>query len=213
MWRAAPWPVNCPPEAAQELTARSSVRGIVSAALLLIDFVNPFDFDGAADLLPHAAAAARAVTAFKRRTEAAGIPSIYVNDNYDRWHGGFHELVSQFREERVPGVKILDLLEIDEARDHFIVKPKHSGFYCTALDVLLGHLGARTLILSGLAGNICVFFTANDAHMRGYDLIVPSDCIASESPADNDYALRQMKRVLGARVAPSSDIDLSNLKT
>jgi nicotinamidase-related amidase len=180
----------------------------MDVALLLIDVVNPMNFDGAEDLMPHAMRAAEAIAALKHRAHVARIPIVYVNDNYGRWHLGFRELVTEFRAERVPGVPLIDRLAPNERTDHFVLKPLHSGFYGTSLDVLLHVRGVRRLVLTGFAGNICVFFTANDAHMRGYEIAVPADCVASETTEDNDYALRQMARVLGADVRPSPSLDL-----
>jgi nicotinamidase-related amidase len=180
----------------------------MDAALLLIDVVNPMDFDGAELLMPHALQAADAIAALKHRAYVSDVPVVYVNDNYGRWHAGFRDLVQEFRDENVPGMPLIERVPPDERRDHFILKPMHSGFYCTSLDVLLAARKVRRLILTGFAGNICVFFTANDAHMRGYDIAVPSDCIASETREDNDYALRQMRRVLGADVSPSPHLSL-----
>ncbi|WP_260929178.1 cysteine hydrolase family protein [Novosphingobium sp. 9] len=60
--------------------------------------------------------------------------------------------------------------------DYFIIKPQFSAFYATNLPVLLPQLGASKLVLSGIATDICVLFTAADAHMRDYDLWVPSEC-------------------------------------
>ena len=87
--------------------------------------------------------------------------------------------------------------------DYFVLKPKHSGFYSTSLELLLEHLGARSLILTGIAGNNCVLFTANDAYMRDFKIFVPSDCVVSETQADNDYALEQMAKVLKADTRPA----------
>jgi nicotinamidase-related amidase len=180
----------------------------MDVALLLIDVVNPMDFDGADALLPHALRAADAIASLKHRARVAGVPVVYVNDNYGRWHVGFHDLVSEFRAGGVPGLPIIERLAPQEHADHYVLKPLHSGFYGTSLDVLLHVRRVRRLVLTGFAGNICVFFTANDAYMRGYELAVPSDCIASETLEDNAYALRQMARVLGADVRPSPSIDL-----
>jgi nicotinamidase-related amidase len=69
---------------------------------------------------------------------------------------------------------------------------------------LLHQLNVNTLILTGIAGNICVLFTANDAYMREYKLFVPNDCIASADDADNHYALTMMENVLKARIEPST---------
>ncbi len=180
----------------------------MDVALLLIDVVNPMDFDGAEALLPRALRAAEPIAALKHRARVAGVPVVYVNDNYGRWHQGFHDLVAEFRADGVPGLPLIDRLAPVERVDHYVLKPLHSGFYGTSLDVLLHARGVRRLILTGFAGNICVYFTANDAYMRGYELAVPTDCVASESDEDNQYALRQMARVLGADVRASPSLDL-----
>ena len=177
-------------------------------ALLLIDVINPLDFDGADRLLPQAIGAARNIAALKARARAAGIPAIYVNDNYGRWDLGFREICDDVLTRRTRGVRLLELLEPDFAEDLFVLKPMHSGFYGTALDILLGHLAARTVILTGIQGNMCVFATASDAHMRRYRVLVPADCTASEHPTENELALRQMARAFKADTRPSSDIEL-----
>jgi nicotinamidase-related amidase len=82
------------------------------------------------------------------------------------------------------------------ARDYFVLKPKHSGFYDTTLETLLGDLKITRVVVTGIAGNICVLFTANDAYMRGMKIYAPADCIVSNTPEDNGYALRQIEAVL-----------------
>ena len=90
--------------------------------------------------------------------------------------------------------------------DYFVLKPKHSGFYATTLDPLLEYLQADKLILTGIAANICVIFTANDAYMRDYTLFVPSDCVASNTAADTEYSLRQIKSILKGDIGPSTSL-------
>jgi nicotinamidase-related amidase len=107
-----------------------------------------------------------------------------------------------------PGRQIVELLKPGE-EDYFVLKPRHSGFHSTTLETLLSHLQVEELILTGVAGNICVLFTANDAYMRGYKLWIPPDCIASNTAEDNDYAVRQMEKVLKADIVNSSDIPWS----
>jgi len=175
-------------------------------ALLLIDFVNPLDFEGADRLLPSALDAAERVASLKKRARERDLPTIYVNDNYGRWNLGFREICDQVR--RTEGRRMLERLEPDFARDLFVLKPMHSGFFGTALDILLGHLGARRLVLTGIQGNMCVFATASDAYMRRYQVLVPADCTASESQAENEHALRQMARAFKADTRASCDIDL-----
>jgi nicotinamidase-related amidase len=181
------------------------------AALLLIDVVNPLDFPGGDDLLRGALPMARRIAELKKRARALGIPCVYVNDNFDCWQLGFHELVAELRRAKAPGTPVIDILAPDAAADFYVLKPRHSGFFRTALEVLLERLGARTLILTGLAGDICVLYTANDAYMRGFRVVVPRDCVASERTDDNERALRQIERLLKADIAPSAEIDLGRL--
>jgi len=183
-----------------------------TVALLLIDVINPMDFEGASALLPSAIRAAPHIGRLKRRAREAGVAVVYVNDNFDCWHLGFRELIDKFRAANVPGLPILRLLEPESESDYYILKPRHSGFFHTALEVLLMRLETRAVILTGFATDICVLFTANDAYMRGFDIVVPTDCVASEREADNERALRHMARVLKAEVAPSDELDLERLR-
>ena len=65
---------------------------------------------------------------------------------------------------------------------------------------------------TGVAGNICVLFTANDAYMRDFRLVVPADCIASETPQANQQALRMMRTLLKADTRPSTKVRLGRLR-
>ncbi len=176
-----------------------------STALLLIDVINDFDFPHSEKLLRHALPAAHKLGALKRRFKSAGVPIIYVNDNFGRWKSDFRDLIARCKDVDCQGREIARLLEPD-SEDYFVLKPKHSGFYSTSLAVLLGSLGTTTLVLSGFAGDICVLYTANDAYMRDYDLIVASDCIASETIPANRAALQQMGNRLKATVIKSAAI-------
>jgi nicotinamidase-related amidase len=176
-------------------------------ALLIIDMINAFDFEGARAMLPRAVAAAKATAALKRRARRAGVPAVYVNDNFGRWRSDFRSLLEHCL--RSPGKEIAALLRPDQD-DYFVLKPKHSGFQFTTLDVLLSHLGCETLILTGVAGNFCVLFTAHDAYMRDFHLVVPRDCVASATAADDRYALEHMAQVTKADTRPSSEVDFSD---
>jgi nicotinamidase-related amidase len=176
----------------------------------LLDVINDLEFPAGQRLLRHALPMASRLARFTARARQAGIPVIYVNDNYGRWRSDFRRITAHCRRAGVRGKPIADLLA-PTADDYFVLKPKHSGFFSTALSVLLRHLGARTLILTGMAGNICVLFTASDAYMRDYRLIVPSDCVASETAADNQLALATMRTLLKADIAPSTRVKLRSL--
>ena len=177
-------------------------------ALLLIDVINDLEFEGGEKLLLHALPAARRIAEFKKRCAVAGIPAIYVNDNFGKWRSDFKKLISHCVDDNTRGREIVELLK-PEPDDYFVLKPKHSGFYSTTLDLLLKHLGAETLILAGFTADICILFTANDAYMRDYHLVIPSDCVASQDEAENQRALKFMERVLKADVSPSTKAHLT----
>ncbi len=180
-------------------------------AILLIDVINDLEFSEGDALLQFALPMARRIAALKQQAKEAGIPVIYVNDNFGRWRSDFSAQVEHCLQHGVRGQRIAELLRPDED-DYFVLKPKHSGFYSTTLDTLLDYLGAKKLVLAGMAANICVLFTANDAYMRDFLLYVPSDCVASNTQEENDYALQQMKVVLKADIRPSTEISLGQLK-
>jgi nicotinamidase-related amidase len=181
-----------------------------SVVLILIDLINDFEFDGADEMFKNTLAIAQPIAKLKKNAKAAGIPVIYVNDNFGKWQSDFRKLVEHCVEDNVKGKPIAELLTPDE-RDYFVLKPKHSAFYSTSLELLLRYLKANTLILTGIAGNICVLFTASDGYMRDFNLVIPQDCIASESEADNQHALAYMSKVLKADTRLSIDIDLKGM--
>jgi nicotinamidase-related amidase len=180
-------------------------------ALLLIDVINDLEFPGAERLVRHARPMAKRLAAFKQRAKRAGIPVIYVNDNFGRWQSDVNKLVEHCLEDGMRGEPIVRLLKPDPD-DYFVLKPKHSAFYSTTLDTLLDYIGARTLILAGFAGNICILFSANDAYMRDFLLYVPEDCIASNTKRDNTVAVELMRTVLKADVTKSTELDLEKLR-
>ena len=197
------------------LAANDDLHGNVpdtaDVALLLIDVINDLEFNAGEELARHALPMAERLADFKRRAKAARIPVIYVNDNWGRWQSDLHRLLEHTLREDVRGRRMAELLRPDED-DYFVLKPKHSGFFSTTLDILLDYLQVNTVILTGVAGNICILFTANDAYMRDYRLYVPSDCVASNDPDDNEHALEQMEIVLKADITPSTELDLESIK-
>jgi nicotinamidase-related amidase len=180
------------------------------AVLLLIDVVNDLEFEGGDALLANALPVARELAALKAAAKRSGIPAVYVNDNFGRWRSDFRTTVRHCLDDGVRGAPIAALLR-PEDDDYFVLKPRHSGFYLTPLDLLLQYFEAGTLILTGIAGNSCVLVTAQDAHTRGFRLTIPADCTASISRDDNAWALRHCARWLRADVRRWRDLDLDAL--
>jgi nicotinamidase-related amidase len=177
-------------------------------ALLLIDVINDMAFDGSDELIGQAEAMAPRLADLKHRAAKAGVPAIYINDNFGQWRSDFRRTIAHCTARSSPGRKVSRRLK-PTARDYFVLKPKHSGFYDTTLDTLLADLRIRRVILTGIAGNICVLFTANDAYMRDLKIYAPADCIVSNTARDNENALRQIKIVLKGNITESARLGFS----
>ena len=172
-------------------------------ALLLIDFMNPLDFDGGRALARGAVAAARRTAALKKRLSRGRVPVIYCNDNFGRWDSDFHAVVEHCRELGGAPRRLAELLAPTE-RDLSVLKPRHSAFFGTPLEFLLDEMRIERLVLTGLAADNCIMFTAHDAYLRKYALRIPGDCVAAERDADRRTALAYLARVTKADVRRSS---------
>ena len=181
-----------------------------SVVMLIIDVINRFDFPEGQDLLEYARPMTDRIVELKARAREAQVPVIYVNDNFGRWRSDFRKLLAAVLDDTAAGHSVARKL-LPESDDYFVLKPKHSAFFSTTLDTLLQYLGAKTLIITGVAGNICVLFTANDAFLRDYNVVVPSDCCASNTREANDHALDLMRTVLHADTSPSHEVDFKRL--
>ena len=171
--------------------------------LLLVDFINPLNFAGGEALAAPALEAARATAALKQRLSGEGVPAIYANDNYGVWQSDFHSLVSACLGMEGPPGEIARLL-YPQADDLTILKPRHSAFYASPLDLLLREMEARELVICGLATDMCVQLTAGDAFVREFAVWVPSDCTAAESPKAKSASLTFMSDVLQCDTHPSN---------
>lgn len=188
--------------AAKRRSISKSVQHRSRVALIISDMLNTFDFPEGKKLHKAALKAAKTISKLKSRAKAYGVPVIYVNDNFGQWQSDWKMLYQVCTQEGSLGREIALLLQ-PEPDDYFVLKPKHSGFHETSLEILLKHMKTDKIILTGIAGNICVLFTAHDALMREFEVHVPKDCIASNSSEDNKFALRQLSRVFAIDIRPS----------
>jgi nicotinamidase-related amidase len=196
---------------AKNRNLHGNVPDACPVAVLLIDVINDLDFEGNQSLVKQSKSLALRIAALKKRARRSGIPVIYANDNFGKWRSDFQKQVQHCLHDSVAGNALAERLR-PQPDDYFVLKPKHSGFFSTTLDMVLRYLGARTLILTGIAGDRCVLFTANDAFLREFRIFVPADCVISNTPAQNREALALMERVLGADIRPSTKINLAALR-
>lgn len=193
---------------ARNFDLHGNIRDRSPVALLLLDVINDFAYPGGDRLLKHTRGIVAPLLELKRQAHRARIPVIYANDNFGHWQSDFSKVLNHCRDSA--GEDIARRLA-PQPQDYFVLKPKHSAFFSTCLDTLLEYLGTETLILTGIAGDSCVLFTANDAYMRDFRLILPSDAIASQSSGENRRVLTLMQRVLRAQVCPANEVDLARL--
>lgn len=176
-------------------------------ALLIVDMISSFDHEDGEELFKNALPAADNISRLKERAAAANIPVIYVNDNFGEWKHDFKATIDGARASERGG-QIVPLIE-PSPEDYHVLKPQHSGFFSTPLDVLLASLKASRLILTGAATDICILATAHDAYMRGFELMVPGDCTAAATNEQKNEALDLLSRIVKADTRPSTELDLS----
>jgi nicotinamidase-related amidase len=189
----------------REPTAPHHDRGRGGVALVIIDVINRFDFDGGEELRKEAQRIIDPILALRDAADAANAPVIYVNDNFGEWHSEKSRLIARARPF---GGELVARLAPREC-DFFVIKPQLSAFYATNFPLLLPKLGVSRLILTGIAAEMCVLFTAGDAHMRDYALWIPEDAVASSTEARLNHAL-DIARPLGAETAPTSQLKFSD---
>jgi nicotinamidase-related amidase len=174
-------------------------------ALILLDVITDFEFEDGDELLKRTLPMARNLARLKLRAKKAGVPVIYVNDNFGKWQEDFKTMSDQFVQYDSKGHKVVELLK-PEHDDFYVLKPHRSAFYSTTLELLLRDLKVKTLLISGVTTDICVLFTANDAYMRGFEIHIPSDCVAAVKPGYSKQAIEFIRRVLKADTRKSTEI-------
>lgn len=151
-----------------------------------------------------------ALVNLKARARQVDIPVLYVNDNFGDWRSEKEVLMGRCLEAK--GAEFARPL-LPDSEDYFVLKPMHSAFYMTPLEVLLEHLQVETLILAGLTSNSCITVTAHDANMRGFDIYIPRDCSCARNAKEHKQALTQLEAMAGARLTRSTSLKLLNVIT
>jgi nicotinamidase-related amidase len=179
-----------------------------STALLIIDLISDFAFEDGTQIARAALPAARRVRSLRQRAQLAGVPNVFVNDHLGRWKSDFRQLVLRCGQANCLGAPIVKVL-CPGADDYFVLKPTHAGFFGTPLDRLLSELGTETLILTGISAHQCILFTANEAYLRDFCLMIPRDCVAAKTERQRQFALEYFKTVLHADIHASSALCFS----
>ena len=107
----------------------------------------------------------------------------------------------------------LAILLAPQEDDYFVFKAKNSGFFGTALEIILNYLGAKNVILTGISTENCVYLTAADAFMRDLNIFVPVDCVASTTEKEKKEALQRMKKFFRAHMSSSRSLSREKFKS
>ena len=174
-------------------------------ALLIVDMINDFDFEGGVDLLRNTQRIVAPLKALRARMAAMGCPVVFCNDNFGQWRSDFRQVVKHCCASDARGHAICRAMR-PAKDDYFVLKPRHSAFYATPLEALLDDVKAGSLVVVGIAGDGCVLSTASDAHIRKHEVMVPRDCMASISGERNDNAIAYLGESLRLDTRPSTDI-------
>ena len=176
-------------------------------ALLVVDMISTWSFPDADKLGPAAAAIAPVIGVLAGRCRDAGVPVVYANDNHEHWRSEFSALVRLSAKASETGAAIARSLAPD-AGDYSVLKPKHSAFFATPLDLLLRHLRVRRVVMCGVSTEHCILMTAAEGRMRDYEMVVPEDGVAAITPARNTRALDYLRDVFGLDTTASGGVEL-----
>jgi nicotinamidase-related amidase len=176
-------------------------------ALIVVDMVQTYDFEGAERLAENVEKVIEPLTDLIQRAKAEGAQVIYVNDNFGDWHSERQRLV----DEALAGehAKLVETIKPDDDAT-FIVKARHSIFYGTPLDYMLDMEGIDEIVLTGQVTEQCILYSALDAHVRSRKTVIPRDCVAQIDDELADAALKMMETNMNADVVDrGSDVRFS----
>jgi nicotinamidase-related amidase len=188
------------------------IRRQSPAVLLLVDVVSHFEFPDGDLILKNAMHIAPRLARLKQRMRDSNVPVVYVNDNFGQWSSDAGRLLAYCLRSDCAGKPFVEAIQPDD-KDYCVLKPMHSAFFQTPLELLLQHLGVSTIILAGIATNSCILCTAHDAKMRDFKVTVVSDCCVARSRREHNEAIKNIREMAGARVVTLASLHLKKNKS
>jgi nicotinamidase-related amidase len=175
-------------------------------ALVVVDMLNTYEHADAEELIRSVREVLPNIASLIERARTENVEVIYVNDNYGAWNQGRSELV-----ERASAGPHGDLIEPIVPNDDtaFVVKARHSIFFETPLEYLLRTGEIRRLVLVGQVTEQCILYSALDAYIRHFEVVVPPDAVAAIHADLHKAALEMMRINMDADLTPAADVRLS----
>lgn len=177
-------------------TQEKSTIDAGSFAVVVVDMVNAYlDPDGAmpvADPEPVVAATAKLVAACR---EAGGVVVWVRPGHTEAMDGLFRKRVPHAIGEAHDAQIHADLQPLDTEK--LILKRRYSSFFGTDLDLYLREHAITSVLVCGVALNICVRSTVHDAFFNGYDVFVVEDACQATGPREHDSSLYDIETHFG----------------
>ncbi len=178
----------------------------MASALVVIDMLNTYDFDGGDELAANVEKIVPNIRRLLDRAREEDVPVIYVNDNYGDWNSSVDELLENALEGRHPEV-VEPIRPADDVA--FVIKARHTIFYGTPLEHLLQSEGIDRLVMTGQVTEQCILYSALDAYVRHIEVAVPADAVAQIDDDLHRAALKMMEVNMDADVTPSAECHLT----
>jgi nicotinamidase-related amidase len=172
-------------------------------ALLVIDMLNSYEHADAERLTESVERVLPEMAHAIERAGDAGVLTIYVNDNFGAWTSNRDTLVKE-----AMGGKFSYLVEPILPKDDtlFVVKARHSAFYQTPLEYLLGQEEVDHVVMVGQVTEQCILYSALDAYIRHLAVTVPRDAVACIHEELAGAALKMMAVNMDAEIVDASEL-------
>jgi len=171
----------------------------MSAALIVIDMLNPYDHEDAEPLKESVQAILPSLRELIESAREQLVGVVYVNDNSGDWSAGREQVTEAALDGTAP-----ELIEpiAPPTGTPFVVKARHSIFYETQLEYMLRQEEIDRLILTGQVTEQCILYSALDGYVRHFEIAVARDCVAHIHPRLAESALEMMETNMRAHVVP-----------
>jgi nicotinamidase-related amidase len=189
----------------QDWTRCVTLGPVPHTAVIIADMLNAYDHEDAEPLVESVKEQLPQIVELRDRAEQADTLVVFVNDNHDAWEAGRQELIEKALDGEHP-----ELVDPIAPRDPvpFLAKGRHSAFYQTALDHLLRSQDVNRLVLAGQVTEQCILYTALDAYIRGYEMVVPPDAVAHIDAELSQAALKMMQANMHAELTAVAGLKL-----
>jgi nicotinamidase-related amidase len=176
---------------------------VPKTALIITDMLNDYDHEDADPLAESVREKLPAIVELRDRALASDDTLlIYSNDNRDEWDAGREDLVKRALGGRFPEL-VKPIAPFDSVP--FVAKGRHSIFYQTAIDHLLRISGVERVVLCGQVTEQCILYSALDAYVRDYEIVVPRDAVAHIHEDLAEASLKLMETNMHADIAPVAE--------